>query len=302
MSAFAPPGDLPARHGFRAMGTSVELLGPAGHLSFTTAADAVTERFRREEMRFSRFRDDSELHRVNTSAGAWTPASTTFLEVVALALDAARRTEGRVDPTVLAAVVAAGYDRDFDDLVAGARSVLRPAPRCGRWRAVERRPGEIRLPRGVGLDLGGIAKGWTVDRAAGDAVAAGLPWALVNAGGDLRLLNPVGAGAALEISIEDPDASDRELLRLRLSSGALATSSTSRRSWGPGLHHLIDPGTGRPAATGIVQATAWAPTCVDAEVLAKDIVLRGERVPATPAVVVDDGDEVSVTFPEGAAA
>lgn len=302
MSVSTAPDRVPARHRFRAMGTSVELLGPAGHPSFTTAIDAVTERFRREEMRFSRFRDDSELHRVNASAGAWTPVTTTFLKVVALALDAARRTEGRVDPTVLAAVVAAGYDRDFDDVVAGARAVMRPAPRCGRWRAIERRPGEIRLPRGVGLDLGGIAKGWSVDRAADDGVAAGLPWALVNAGGDLRLMNPAGAGTTLEISIEDPDASDRELLRLRVSSGALATSSTSRRSWGPGRHHLIDPRTGRPAATGIVQATAWAPTCADAEVLAKDIVLRGERVPDTPAVVVDDGDGVSVTFPETAAA
>jgi thiamine biosynthesis lipoprotein len=143
----------------------------------------------------------------------------------------------------------------------------------------------------VVLDLGGIAKGWTVDLAAEAAIAAGLPWAIVNAGGDLRL-----AGAppeeGVEVGVEDPEEVTAELLRLRLRSGALATSSVTRRAWGPGLHHLVDPSTGSPSSGPVLQATAWAPTCAEAEVAAKDVLLSGvttlERTAAV--LVLRDGD------------
>ncbi|GIU99232.1 MAG: hypothetical protein KatS3mg014_0848 [Actinomycetota bacterium] len=77
------------------------------------------------------------------------------------------------------------------------------------------------------------------------------------------------------MGVEDPEDPSAELLRLHLLGGALATSSTTRRAWGPGLHHLIDPATALPAATGVLQATAWAPECAEAEVAAKDALLRG---------------------------
>jgi thiamine biosynthesis lipoprotein ApbE len=82
----------------------------------------------------------------------------------------------------------------------------------------------------------------------------------------------------LPIGVEDPDDPNGEVLRLNLKRGALATSSVLFRSWGPGLHHLIDPRTARPADTGIVQATVWAATCVAAEVGSKWALLAGEMV------------------------
>jgi thiamine biosynthesis lipoprotein len=145
------------------------------------------------------------------------------------------------------------------------------------------------MPDGVGLDLGGIAKGWTADRAA-EHVRRLAPWAIVDAGGDLRAVGDLPADG-LQIGLEHPFDPQVEALRLALTEGALATSSTVRRSWGPNLHHLIDPRTGRPAATDVVQATTWAPLCAEAEVRAKVALLRGmaalDEIAAT--LVLEDG-------------
>lgn len=293
------------RHHFRAMGTGIQVL--AGAEDAARVADAVVrvrDTFERLERRCSRFRADSELTLVNRRAGRPTRLSPELAELVSLALAAARRTEGRFDPTVLDAVVAAGYDRDFDEVLMGARAALRPPRPCGRWREVRLRGDLLELPEGVGIDLGGLAKGWAVDRSAEAALAVGLRWVLVNAGGDLRLAGePPSEG--LPIGVEDPEDPSTEALRLHLTQGALATSSITRRAWGPGLHHLIDPRTGAPATTGVLQATVWAPTCAEAEVAAKDALLRGEvalrEVPGV--LVLEDGRVLTnLDVAEGAAA
>ncbi|MBI3647213.1 MAG: FAD:protein FMN transferase [Actinobacteria bacterium] len=278
---------------FRAMGTHVRLIGPAagGARAAASAARAVTDIFAREDRRFSRFRPDSELSRVNAARGHEIQVSEPFAALLAEAIEAARRTGGLFDPTVLNALVAAGYDRDFDELLAGARGALNPPVACGRWDEIALSGDRVRLPGDVAIDLGGIAKGWTVDLAAEQAVAAGLPWALVNAGGDLRV---AGEAPDLSIGIEDPGAPSLECARLALHAGALATSSVLSRPWGEDMHELIDPRTGSPADTGILQATVWAPTCAQAEVLAKVAILGGlEAVPDLPvALVRADGDLV----------
>lgn len=280
---------------FRAMGTEVSLIGPEGHQGLDGAFEQVRTTFDREESRCSRFRGDSELSWINAGAGGRTLISSGLAEIVGLALEAARRTSGRFDPTVLHAVVAAGYDRDFDEVLAGARAALHPSAPCGRWDEVDLRGRELRLPPGVGLDLGGIAKGWTVDLAVGAALRAGLPWALVNAGGDLRIAGHLPGG--LEVAVQDPEDATAELARLRLLSGALATSSVTRRAWGPDLHHLIDPSTGAPAAGRILQATVWAPTCVEAEVAAKEVLLTdGGELDGTTGIVVSRDGEVRLNL------
>jgi thiamine biosynthesis lipoprotein len=259
------------RTSFRSMGTDVELVGPV-HDAFTLAARAVEATFVREDARFSRFHPRSELSHVNRHAGEPTEISPTFATVTRLALDAAERTAGLFDPTLLDAIVAAGYDRDLDELLAGARVALRPGRPGGGWREIGLDGSTIELPAGVGLDLGGIVKGWTADVAADVAVATGLPWALVNAGGDLRL---AGDAPELDIAVEDPHDAPASIGTLRVSHGGVATSSVTKRAWGAGLHHLIDPTTGSPTRGDVVQATVCAPTCAEAEVLAKVVVLDG---------------------------
>lgn len=277
---------------FRAMGTRVDVVGADGE-GLAHAARRVLAVFRREERRFSRFRADSELTAVNRRSGEWTSVTRPFAAVLDRALAAARDTQGAFDPTVHDALVAAGYDRDLDEVLAGARGALHPAVPCGGWTAIERRDDEIRLPLGVHLDLGGLAKGWTVDRAIEEA-GAFAPWLLVNAGGDLRL---TGRAEPIEVAIEDPEQRDRELLRLHLRDGALATSSICSRAWGPGAHHVIDPATGAPAATELLQATVWAATCADAEVAATHALLLGRRAAdRLPTVLVVATGEVVVSM------
>lgn len=279
------------RHTFRAMGTDVELIteGAVRPEAFEAAARTVQAVFAEDEARFSRFNPASELSRVNASSGRWTPVSPRLAEVVEIALAAARATDGLFDPTVLGALIAAGYDRDLSAVRAEPSTAHGPPGETGGWRKVRLEEGRIKLPPSVGLDLGGLVKGWTVDRAA-ETARRGLPWVLVSAGGDLRL---VGHAAGIDVAVEDPLATPEELLRIGLEGGALATTSAARRSWGPGAHHVIDPRTGRPATTGVVQATAWAPTCAQAEVRATQGLLEGSgALDAFPVVLALASGEV----------
>ena len=280
---------------FRAMGTDVRVAVPleVSDDVVGTAVARVRAEFEDQEQRFSRFRADSELSRVNAAAGSAIAVSGPFAEVLGLALRAAGTSGGRFDPTVLGALVAAGYDRDFDEVLAGARDVLHPVRPAGRWGEIVVDGPWVTMPADVGLDLGGIAKGWTCDRAAVRALDTGLPWVLVSAGGDLRLL---GAAPRIAIGVEDPDDPGRStFMRIGITDGAVATSSTRRRRWGRDAHHLIDPRTSLPSRTGVVQATAWAATCADAEIAAKELLLGGEveldRIPGV--LVLEDGRVVT---------
>jgi thiamine biosynthesis lipoprotein len=274
------------------MGTDVSLIGPADAVDLPRVARSVRDLFERLEARFSRFRLDSELAGVNRSAGGWTWVSESFAELLALALGGARRTGGLFDPTVLPALVAAGYDRDFEEVRTGSPCPSAPPPGpAGRWFDVRLDGRRVLLPDGVALDFGGIAKGWAADLAS--ELAHELPWAVVDAGGDLRMSGHP-PGGALEVAVDDPDEVGTEVLRLRLDGGALATSSVTFRSWSRGgrrQHHIIDPRTGTPASGSVIQATAWAPDCAEAEVRAKWALLAGpavlERLPAV--LFLDDG-------------
>ena len=271
----------------QAMGTTISVFGPCLE-GFDDAARLVIDTFAFEEDRFSRFRSGSELCRVNASAGSWMTISQEFATLLGFALEHATATDGLFDPTVLRAMEAAGYDRDIEEVIQAARGVLHPPVACGRWREIELDHCGLRMPRDVGLDLGGVAKGWTADLAAERALGAGLPWVLVSAGGDLRI---AGDAPALDIEVDDPDETGRSLASLRLRGGAIATSSTRRRSWGPSLHHVIDPRTGAPSETGIVQATVWAPTCAQAEIASTVALLGGTSGAALRAslLVCEDG-------------
>jgi thiamine biosynthesis lipoprotein len=287
------------RSAFRAMGTDVSVLTPddAPHAAVVATVRAT---FESEEQRCSRFRDDSELSRVNRAAGTWTEVSEGFEDLVRFALAQARATQGRFDPTMLAAIRAAGYDRDYGGLARGpVHAAGAPVP-GGGWRGVRIERGRVRLPAGVGLDLGGVAKGWTVDLAAREALRAGARWALVNAGGDLRV---VGDAPALDVAIEDPADREAEALRLRLVSGGLATSSIRARTWGEGRHHLIDPETGAPADDAVIQASVWARTCAEAETRATWALLTGPAALrcVAGAIVTREGDLLA-SFPAEAVA
>jgi thiamine biosynthesis lipoprotein len=259
------------RHTFPAMGTEVELLLDAEPSAGGDAALAGAEReFERLEALLSRFRPDSELSALNRLGAL--DAGDDLVAVTALALEARERTGGRFDPTVHDALVSAGYDRTFDEVPAdGVSGGPRP---CGGDVRIDGR--RIEIEPGYRLDLGGIAKGYAVDRAAELLGAAGP--CLVNAGGDLA-----ARGRSWPVGVETGDGQ----ITLALENGAIATSGRDRRHWrrdGADAHHLIDPAAGRPAESGFLRVTVVASTAVEAEVLAKAVFLGAE--PEVPAVLV----------------
>lgn len=258
------------RHAFRAMGTDVEVLLDAEPGPETLLALASVEaEFARLESLLSRFLADSELSRLNASGSI--QAGDDLLAVVKLALAARERTGGRFDPTVHDALVRSGYDRSFELLRTGGGTPLPCPPPAGGGR-VTVRGRHLLLSPGTRLDLGGIGKGYAVDRAL--ACIARVGPCLVNAGGDLAV-SGVPAGGVWPVGVDTPAGS----LTLGLSTGALATSGSDRRRWrvgGEERHHLIDPRTGRPSTSDILRVTVAAPTVVEAEVLAKALFLAGE--------------------------
>ena len=261
------------RRSFRAMGTDIELLldAPAGARA-EAALDRAEAEFERLEQVMSRFREGSELSQLNRE-GRTSAASPDLVHVVELALEAREATGGLFDPTVHDAVVAAGYDRTFDDVP--AEGAAAEAGSCGGGVQVDGT--SIVLEAGTRLDLGGIGKGYAVDRVCELLAVAGP--CLVNAGGDLAVRGgswPVGVSA--EITLE-------------LTRGAIATSGRDRRRWRRGggeMHHLIDPSTGRPAAGELLRVTVVADTATDAEVLANAAFL-GAEIDAPRVLVGSDG-------------
>jgi FAD:protein FMN transferase len=266
------------RRTFRAMGTEMELFlaGDPGPESDAAMAAAESE-FERLEDLLSRFRPESELSALNREGRS--AVGEDLLTVVELALDARERTGGRFDPTVHDALVAAGYDRTFDDVAPEGPAAPALQGGCGGRVIVDRAAGTIELEPGVRLDLGGIGKGYAADRAAALLSPAGP--ALVDAGGDIAARGrPDSLG--WRVGVETAEGT----LTLALGDGAVATSGRDRRHWkrgGEELHHLIDPATGRPAETDLLRVTVVAGTAVEAEVLAKALFLAGEHGAAAEA-------------------
>jgi thiamine biosynthesis lipoprotein len=240
----------------------------------------------------SRFRADSELSLLNANPGREVALSPTLAAALAVALRAARLSDGAVDPTVGSAVLAAGYDRDFALVPVDGEAVRLTGGAAPGWRTVRldltRRT--ARLPRGVRVDLGATAKALAADLAADAALRAagalppsslrgGRPGVLVSLGGDVAMRGePPPGGWRIQVG-EDSDAplaEDAEAIRA--TAGGVATSSTTVRRWRRGddtLHHLIDPRTGLPADGPWRTATAAAATCVDANTASTAAIVLG---------------------------
>jgi thiamine biosynthesis lipoprotein len=282
-----------------ALGTtaSVHVTDPS---ALDDARAGVEDELAAIDLACSRFRDDSELTRVNEASGHPTPIGPLLAEAVEVALRAARLTGGMVDPTIGEALVLAGYDRDFASLRPSTRPLQ--AVRVPGWQAVslDRDRGLLTIPRGVRLDLGATAKALAADRAAA-AAARTCPetGVLVNLGGDIAVAGPAPEeGWLVGVADDHRDAPD-QLLTIR--SGGLATSSTTARTWGAGRHHIIDPRTGIPAGTCWRTASVAAANCVDANTASTAAIVLGpvaqswlaeRHLPAR--LVARDGSAVSV--------
>jgi thiamine biosynthesis lipoprotein len=291
-------------HRFRAFGTDVGVLVYAATPLDVLRVHALFGCMHRA---LTRFDGSSELSALNARAGETVTASDTLLRAVQAALWVARASDGLVDPTVLDALESAGYARSRDgaspaplvDAVAGAPARRPAAPRpSARWQdiALDASRHTIRLPAGVRIDVGGSAKGLAADLAAEQLARRGAY--AVDVGGDIR----IGGTHHLPrtVHIRHPLA-DGIAHSFTVTTGAVATSGLQTRLWRTEhgfAHHLIDPARGTPAWTGVVQATALAPTGLEAEMLAKTALLLGPNAGREllgrhgGALVLDDGSLV----------
>ena len=237
----------------------------------------------------SRFRPDSELMRLGADGAPPVNAlevSALLAEAIAVALRAARLTDGDVDPTVADAMSALGYDRDFSLLPAVGPPVRLTVRAVPGWRQVglDEQARLLTLPRGVHLDLGATAKAWAADRAAARLAGTLGCGVLVGLGGDISVAGPPPEGGwrirVQDITGRPEDPPEGPAAVVAIAGGGLATSSTTARRWRRGgdvLHHILDPRTGLPAPVHWRTVSVAAATCVDANTASTAAIIRGPQ-------------------------
>jgi FAD:protein FMN transferase len=297
---------------FDCFGSSCEVLVSAGSRADSAhrAAELAQRKLEAWHQGFSRFLPSSELSWLNGNPSCTVPVSPLMARFAEAVVLAGSSTGGLVDGTLLDQIEAAGYVRDLRHpvplaMALGLAPARRPAgsPIDAGWRdiQVDAAAGTVTRPPGVKLDSGGLAKGLFADALA--EMLARQPSFAINCAGDVALGGHRAVARA--VNVESPfDGST--LHTFHLSRAAVATSGIGRRSWldrdGRPAHHLLDPSTGRPAFTGIVQATALAPSALTAEIRAKAALLSGPDgarswLPDGGVIVFDDASHLVVEPP-----
>jgi len=264
----------------RALGTIAELVVSDGS-ALVAASELLELELERIDRVASRFRNDSELSRLNGAAGTAAEVSADLLEAIEVALAMAAATGGLADPTVGVAMSRLGYDRDFSLVLPGVDGHLPIAQPAPGWRSVSVDPQRrvVTIPEHTALDLGATAKALSADRAATDIFRRLGCGALVSLGGDVATAGPAPAGGFV-IGIADTCTSPTASEAVSISSGGLASSGIGVRQWQLGehrVHHILDPATCLPAAPCWRTVTTTAATCVQANAASTAAIVLGER-------------------------
>jgi FAD:protein FMN transferase len=301
---------------FPALGTTA-LLCVADPARLAPAQEVLERELVEIDRACSRFRDDSELVRLNAAAGTGpVEVGARLLEAVEVALRAAVETRGLVDPTVGRTLRLAGYDRRFatvklrDGAAFHARFAVVPG-----FGGIQVDPARrtIALDPEVELDLGATAKALAADRSAREAARVAGCGVLVSLGGDVSVAGPPpDAGWPIRVADDHAGPLDAPGPAVAIRTGGLATSGTTVRRWRAGaldLHHIVDPRTGRPAVTPWRTVTVAGRSCVEANVASTAAMVLGDGAPAwleergAAARLVRDSGEVVLAgpWPEDAA-
>jgi thiamine biosynthesis lipoprotein len=270
----------------RALGTLMRVVvtRPDRIVTAKAAADKVIAAI---DQAASRFRENSELSRLNREHGRRVHVSALLAQALAAGLRGARLTDGAVDPTVGSAVRLAGYDRDFDSIPADGSPINLTVGRVPGWQAIDfdEAARTVVVPLGVEIDLGATAKALAADlaaAAAGEAMGDG--GVLVSLGGDIAVAGePPQEGWAVQTSEDSNARIEEDEETITIESGGIATSSTTVRRWTRGgveLHHIIDPATGLPAEGPWRTVSVVAGSCVDANIASTAAIVMGESAVA----------------------
>ncbi|MBJ7459084.1 MAG: FAD:protein FMN transferase [Thermoleophilaceae bacterium] len=280
-----------AYRSFDAMGTRVSFWidSAAGHRA-EAAFSAGTTFIRDFDRRLSRFRPESELCALNADPRETVPVSTLIARFVDAAVDVAQMSDGLIDPTLIEDVEDLGYTGSLagvagaaltDALAAAPEAAPATPDSAARWREVcaDIEARTVTRTPGLRLDSGGSGKGLAADLVAGiwsTLLEPGTGF-IVDCGGDMRVGSVDASSAPYEIQVDATPAPPEPLL-MTMRAGGIATSGIGNRIWRTDdgyAHHLIDPGTGLPAWTGVASATALGPTALIAESIAKVALLSG---------------------------
>lgn len=267
---------------FRAMGCDMLAILEYESMNTPSVLWDVPKWFEEWEQSLSRFRLNSELSLLNRTFDQPVQVSKTLWDVFQTAAWAEAQSAGLVTPTVLDAMLTAGYDQPFEFLDReNVHSGMQPAPQNIPLLSqviADEETQTLNLPKGTHLDFGGVAKGWAAHQAMQRLQEYGP--CLVNAGGDIAVSGPQLDGSPWPVGVSSPFEKGNDLEVLFLRRAGVATSGKDRRNWkrsGRSFHHIIDPLTGVPAETNILRATVIAPTVVEAEMAAKTVFILGHE-------------------------
>lgn len=251
-------------HRFDAMGTPCELrLCTTDPAAAQAAAQRVLADVQRLEQRYSRYRADSLLSAINrvAAAGGSVDVDDETAALLNYAHTCHAQSGGRFD--ISSGLLRRAWRFDSGRLPAAAE-VQALLPRVG-WPRVRWQPPKLTFDTsGMELDLGGIVKEYAADRAATLLAEAGVAHALVNLGGDLRVLGPQPDGSPWRVGVRDPHRPGQLLATLALSAGALASSGDYERCIvvdGVRYGHILDPRSGWPVR-GLAAVSVAAPLAV----------------------------------------
>jgi FAD:protein FMN transferase len=264
------------------MGTilTLELEASDGERASRIIGKCWSEAERLEKV-FSRYDPASELSRINREAGIGPIAiSSEMLAVLSRAVELSRLTGGAFDVSVGPLMAVWGFFPEREGRSPSRDEIELALSRVG-WENIDldRNKQTVRfIAPGLEIDLGGLAKGYVVDRLAALLAAEGVENALVNAGGDIYGLGRHPEGRGWRIGVEQPRREGEVLAVLELEDRAVATSGDYRNYFihsGRRYSHIIDPRTGEPAQTGVVESTVLAPDCLTADGLATALFVLG---------------------------
>lgn len=267
------------------MGTDVEIIIAAlqgqSEFDIANAMERAKEKVLLLESILSRFREDSEVSRINAGAGQWVDVSRDTVQNLLLAQDAYVRTRGFFNPFMGYVLEDLGYKVTFENiqheteltLSAGVPFVIPVrSPLC-----VDKEGLRARLEPGYKIDLGGISKGWIVEQAADVLVEHAVTGFIINAGGDMVCRTSQG-DVPWVIGITDPFDQKKQIVNVDLYNTCVATSGTYRRKWSVNhkeVHHIMDPFLGEPVKSDIISCTVMHRSLTEAEVLAKVALILG---------------------------
>ncbi|MEH7413985.1 FAD:protein FMN transferase [Neobacillus drentensis] len=285
------------KYNFNSMSTMVQI--SISKELFANDLMPVYKLFASVEDTCSRFKENSELSQINQQLEKEVDVSDPLFSILKDALQFYEETNGVFNPGILSAIENSGYTRSIEFIKGRELGVPSPtAPVFTKLKPYQLDEEKQTVLLNTRIDLGGIAKGWVVDRAAEILFEYG--FGFVNVGGDIRIFGSLPR--PLNIGIEDPFDPSKMLSSIQVTEGAVATSTSMKRRWtvnGRSKHHLIDPTTGEPSASTIISSTVTAPTAVEADVLAKVILLLGEErgkallsVKKNPAVMINETREI----------